>query len=170
MLRWSDCHPHLMLRCWCGVGWGGVWWGTDHVPCCLHPHLMLRWETESCRLRLTFRNVAHYRMEFCRKTNAKNKVKISASQKLDQMWRQLKCYIPYNVATKDRCTKRDSEQLETYTWSYAWRYSNKTQMKERRAKLPEKKNKNAWQGIWEGEKKGPQKAACWTKTFYACFP
>ena len=38
---------------------------------------------------------------------------------------------------------RTSERLETYVWSYAWRYNNKTQMKEKLAKLAEKKNKNA---------------------------
>ena len=59
------------------------------------------------------------------------------------MWRQLKRYIPYNVATKDLCTKRDSERLETYVWNYVWRYRNKTQMKEKLAKLAEEKNKNA---------------------------
>ena len=37
---------------------------------------------------------------------------------------------------------RTSERLETYVWSYAWRYNNKTQMKEKLAKLAEK-NKNA---------------------------
>ena len=31
------------------------------------------WKTESRRLRLTFRNVVHYKMEFCRKTNMKKK-------------------------------------------------------------------------------------------------
>ena len=70
------------------------------------------WKTESRRLRLTFRNVVHYKMEFCRKTKVKKKVKISGTQKLDQMWRQLKRYIPYNVATKDRGTKKGSKRLE----------------------------------------------------------
>ena len=70
-------------------------------------------------------------------------VKISGTQKSDQMWRQLKRYIPYNVATKDRCTKKDSKRLESYVWSYAWRYDNKTQMKEKLAKLAEKKNQNS---------------------------
>ena len=43
------------------------------------------WKTESRRLRLTFRNVVHYKMEFCRKTKVKKKqVKISGTQKLDQ--------------------------------------------------------------------------------------
>ena len=101
------------------------------------------WKTESRRLRLTFRNVVHYKMEFCRKTKVKKKVKISGTQKLDQMWRQLKRYIPYNLATKDRCTKKDSKRLESYVWSYAWRYNNKSQMKEKLAKLAAKKNQNA---------------------------
>ena len=39
------------------------------------------WKTESRRLRLTFRNVVHYKMEFCRKTKVKKKVKISGTQK-----------------------------------------------------------------------------------------
>ena len=88
----------------------------------------------------------------------KNKVKISGTQKLDQMWRRLKRYIPYNVATKDRCTKRDPERLETYVWSYAWRYSNKTQVKEKLAKLAEKKRTKTLDKGYERKKKGTAKS------------
>ena len=44
-----------------------------------------------------------------------------------------------------------------------------TQMKEKLAKLAEKKQKRLTRDM-RGKKKEPQKAACWKKTFCACFP
>ena len=42
-------------------------------------------------------------------------------------------------------------------------------MKEKLAKLAEKKQKRLTRDM-RGKKKEPQKAACWKKTFCACFP
>ena len=48
---------------------------------------------------------------------------------------------------------RTSERLETYVWSYAWRYNNKTQMKEKLAKLAKKKEQKRLTRDMRGKKR-----------------
>ena len=57
-------HLTLMLRSWGGLGWGGVGLGGNGANA---------WKTESRRLQLTFLNVVHYKIKFCRKTKVKKK-------------------------------------------------------------------------------------------------
>ena len=57
-----------------------------------------RWKSECERHRLCFRDVTHYyKMEFTRKTKVKQKVHISGTQLLDQVWRHLKRFVPFST-------------------------------------------------------------------------
>ena len=83
-------------------------------PCTVYGDGAKSWKSECKRVRLCFRDVTHYKMEFTRKIKVKHKVRISGTQLLDQVWRHLKRYVPFSVHSKDKVTRKDSKRIQQY--------------------------------------------------------
>ena len=83
-------------------------------PCTVYGDGAKSWKSECKRHRLCFRDVTHYKMEFTRKTKVKQKVRISGTQLLDQVWRHLKRFVPFSVHSKDKVTRKDSQRIQQY--------------------------------------------------------
>ena len=71
----------------------------------------------------------HYKMEFTRKTKVKQKVRINGTQLLDQVWRHLKRFVPFSVHSKDKVTRKDSQRIQQYAWSFAYHWNHKEDLK-----------------------------------------
>ena len=54
---------------------------------------------------------------------------------------QLKRFVPFSVHSKDKVTKKDSQRIQQYVWSFAHRWSHKADLKGILAKLAAKVNK-----------------------------
>ena len=98
-------------------------------PCTVYGDGAKSWKSECERHRLCFRDVTHYKMEFTRKTRVKQKVRISGTQLLDQVWRHLKRFVPFSVHSKDKVTRKDSQRIQQYAWSFAYHWNHKEDLK-----------------------------------------
>jgi hypothetical protein len=54
---------------------------------------------------------------------------------------QLKRFVPFSVHSKDEVTKKDSQRIQQYVWSFAYRWNHKAGLKGSLAKLAAKVNK-----------------------------
>ena len=81
--------------------------------------LMLRWWDLTCTLMLRWRE----------------KNQIGGTQALDQVWRQMKRYVPFSLVYQRQKTKRNN-----YEWFIDYRWNNKQDLKGSLAKLAAKAN------------------------------
>ena len=68
-------------------------------PCTVYGDGAKSWRSDCKRHRLCFSDVTHYKMEFTRATKVNQKVRISGTQLLDQVWRQ------------DKVTRKGSQRI-----------------------------------------------------------
>ena len=78
----------------------------EKVPrgCTVHGDGARAWKSESKRLKLRFKNVVHYKMQFSKLVRVRRLPKLTGMQCLDQTWKQLKRYIPKELRSRDKMT------------------------------------------------------------------
>ena len=47
------------------------------------------------------------------------------TQLLDQVWRQVKKYVPYSLATREGLGQRDAKRVDQYVRSFQFRWNNR---------------------------------------------
>ena len=114
----------------------------EKVPrgCTVHGDGARAWKSESKRLKLRFKNVVHYKMQFSKLVRVRRLPKLTGTQCLDQTWKQLKRYIPKELRSRDKNTRRDNNRLETYVWSFVFRMNARPKFLEALGKLATKAN------------------------------
>ena len=108
--------------------------------CTVHGDGARAWKSESKRLKLRFKNVVHYKMQFSKLVRVRRLPKLTGTQCLDQTWKQLKRYIPKELRSRDKNTRRDNNRLETYVWSFVFRMNARPKLLEALGKLATKAN------------------------------
>ena len=119
-----------------------TWWMLRNCACLVIAHMVIAraWKSESKRLRLRFKNVAHCKMQFSKLVRVRGLPKLTGTQCLDQTWKQLKRYIPKELRSRDQTTRRDNHRLEEYVWSFLFRMNVRPKLLEALGKLAQKAN------------------------------
>ena len=81
----------------------------------------------------------HIKTQFNKLVKVRQLPKLTATQTLDQTWRQVKRFVPKSLRTRGGSGEKDNPRLEEYVWAFVFRFNHRDNLLADLAKMANKK-------------------------------